>query len=61
MPWLAQMRAALLGIAALWSMALAVGMLRRLPSAPRRWLAASAVAIAVAGTIAPWLFLFFLW
>lgn len=61
MPWLAQIRAVLLGIAVLWSMALAVGMLRRLPSTPRRWLAAAAVAIAVAGTVAPWLFLFFFW
>lgn len=60
-PWLAQIRATLLGIAALWSMALAVGMLRRVPSTPRRWLAAGAVAIAVAGTAVPWLFLFFLW
>jgi len=42
-------------------MALALGMLRRLPYALRRWLAAGAVAIAVAGVITPWLFLFFLW
>jgi hypothetical protein len=61
MPWLAQIRAVLLGIAALWSMALAVGMLRRLPFAPRRWLAASAVAMATVGVITPWWLLFFRW
>lgn len=60
-PYLAQTRAVLLGLAAVWSLALAIGMLRRVPSAWRRGLAASAVAIAVAGVIAPWLFLFFLW
>lgn len=61
-PYLAQTRAVLLGLAALWSMALALGMLRRVPaSRPRRWLAAGGVAVGVTGVITPWLFLFFLW
>ncbi len=59
--WLAQVRAVLLGVAAVWSMALAVGMLRHESSVLRRWLAVSAVAMGVAGVITPWLFLFFLW
>jgi len=61
LPWLPQIRAALLGSAALWSMGLALGMMRHTPSIPRRLMAASAVTIAVAGVITPWLFLFFLW
>ena len=61
LPWLPQIRAALLGIAALWSMGLAIGMMRHTPSIPRRLMAVSAMAIAVAGIITPWLFLFFLW
>lgn len=60
-PWLPQARAALLGIAVLWSLALAAGMLRRIPSRPRRLLANLAVAGALAGAVTPWLYLFFLW
>ncbi|MFA7240967.1 MAG: 4Fe-4S binding protein [Sulfuricellaceae bacterium] len=61
LPWLPQIRAILLGVAALWSITLAVAMLRRVPSRARRLLAVLAVTLAVVGAITPWLFLFFLW
>lgn len=61
-PYLAQTRAALLGAAALWSLALAASMLPRLtPSIPRRWLALSTVAMAAVGITVPWMLLFFIW
>ncbi|MBZ0105606.1 MAG: 4Fe-4S binding protein [Sulfuricella denitrificans] len=60
-PWLGQMRAALLGLAALWSWALAFGMLRHAPSDSLRWLAGAGVAMAIAGVITPWAFLFYIW
>lgn len=60
-PYLAQTRAVLLGIAVMWSLILAAGMLRLAPSTLRRWLSLSAVAMAVTGITVPWLFLFFLW
>ncbi|MBS4095259.1 MAG: 4Fe-4S binding protein [Sulfuricella sp.] len=59
--WLPSARGVLLGIAALWSMALAAGMLRRETSATCRIGANLAVAGAVAGVITPWWFLFFGW
>ncbi len=59
--WLAEIRAALLGIAVLWSLALAAGMLRHIPSRPRRLLANLAVAGALAGAVTPWVYLFYLW
>lgn len=59
--WLPQIRAVLLGIAALWSLALAAAMLRRVPSVPRRLLALAGVATALAGALAPWVYLFYLW
>ena len=62
MPWLPEARGVLLAMAALWSMALALGMLRRTSSSlPRRLFAALGVAASVIGVIAPWLFLFYLW
>jgi polyferredoxin len=62
MPWLPEVRAVLLALAALWSMALALGMLKSVPtSLPRRLFAALAVSAGVAGVIVPWLFLFYLW
>lgn len=60
-PWLAQIRAALLGISALWAMILAIGMLRHAPPVLSRWLAGGAMAIAIAGVIVPWVYLFYLW
>lgn len=60
-PWLAQIRAALLGISAVWSMALAIGMLRQVPLSSHRWLGGWSVAIAVAGVTVPWVFLFYVW
>lgn len=60
--WLPEIRGALLAMAALWSMTLAHGMLRRTPvSLPRRRLAVLAIMIAVIGAIAPWLPLFYFW
>ncbi len=59
--WLAEIRGVLLGLAALWSLALAAGMLRRISSWPRRLLANLAVAGALAGAATPWVFLFYLW
>jgi len=59
--WLGEIRAALLGVAVLWSLTLAAGMLRRSDSRPRRLLANLAVAGALAGAVAPWIYLFYLW
>lgn len=60
-PWLAGARAVVLGIAVLWSVALAAGMLRRQPSPARRLAANLAVAAGAGGVAVPWLFLFYLW
>lgn len=62
MPWLPEVRGALLALAALWSMALAVGMVRRASlSLPRQIFVGLAVAASVGGVITPWLFLFYWW
>ncbi|MDD5241476.1 MAG: 4Fe-4S binding protein [Sulfuricella sp.] len=62
MPWLPEVRGILLALAALWSLALAFGMLRRTSaSLPRLLFATLAVTASIAGIIAPWLFLFYLW
>ncbi len=62
MTWLPEARGALLALAALWSMVLALGMLRRTPATmSRRLFAILAVATSVASVVAPWLFLFYFW
>jgi len=57
-PWLGMARAAVLAIAAAWSLVLAWGILRRVNAAPaRRWLAQAAIIAAIGGVIAPWVML----
>lgn len=60
-PWLREARAVLLGIAVLWSLVLAAGMLRRVPSLTRRLAANLALAVGAGGVVVPWVFLFFVW
>lgn len=60
-PWLGQARAVLLGIAVVWSILLAAGMLRHIPSLAQRLAANLAVAVGAGGVVVPWLYLFYLW
>ena len=63
MPWLPEVRAALLGMAALWSLGLGARMLFAMPSAshPAKLLAFACLAAAIGGVVLPWVFLFYLW
>lgn len=61
-PWLDWARGALLALGALWSLALARGIATRIGGSPhRRALALASVALAICGTVAPWIFMFYLW
>lgn len=63
MPWLPEVRGALLALAGLWSLWLGAGMTRDLPGvAPiAKILAFASLCVAVAGIVLPWVFLFYLW
>lgn len=63
MPWLPEARAALLGMAALWSLGLGARMLSALPAAsrPTKLLALACLAAAIGGVVLPWIFLFYIW
>lgn len=63
LPWLPTARAALLAAAAWWSLRLGRRMLFALPGARRaaRAAALACLAVAVAGVLLPWIFLFYLW
>lgn len=61
-PWLGQARAAVLAFAAGWSLALALGIIRREKATPARaWAVLMAIAVAIGGVIAPWVMLFYIW
>lgn len=57
LPWLHQARAALLTLAAIWSLGLGY----RLLPAGRRLLSLPAYAAAALGLVSPWIWLFFVW
>lgn len=63
-PFLPWIRAAILALAAIWSLALGARLIRRnFPGATtlRRTLVQLALAAAVLGTLVPWVFLFYVW
>lgn len=61
-PWLGTARAGVLAFAAAWSLLLAYGIVRRENTTPvARLLSLTAVAAAIAGVIAPWVMLFYVW
>jgi hypothetical protein len=63
MPWLPEVRGALLALAALWSLWLGGRMLFALPGASRtaRLTALACLAAAIGGIVLPWVFLFYIW
>ena len=63
MPWLPEVRGALLALATLWSLWLGGRMLFALPGASRavRLMALACLAAAIGGVVLPWGFLFFIW
>ena len=63
MPWLPEVRGALLALAALWSLRLGGRMLFALPDASRaaRLTALAYLATAIVGVLLPWIFLFYIW
>ncbi|MCE5181233.1 MAG: 4Fe-4S binding protein [Betaproteobacteria bacterium] len=63
MSWLPETRGALLVLAALWSLGLGGRMLFALPGTSRvaRLAALACLAMAIAGILLPWVFLFYLW
>ena len=61
-PWLDWARGALLATGALWSLALAVGVIGKTGAAPIRYaLSMPSVGMATGGTIVPWILMFYLW
>lgn len=63
MPWLPEVRGALLALAALWSLWLGGRMLFALPGASRavRLTALVCLSTAIGGVVLPWIYLFYIW
>ncbi len=61
LPWLPAARAALLAVAALWSLGLGSRILRALTPGGNRLFPLGCYAMAVSGLVSPWIWLFFLW
>ncbi len=61
-PWLGWARGLLLAAGALWSLALAWGISGKISRQPyQRALSLASVVLAICGTVAPWIFMFYLW
>lgn len=61
-PWLGWARGMVLALGVLWSLVLAWQVIGRIGGKPvARVLSLASVAIAIGGTVVPWIFLFYLW